>query len=121
VVVSEMKERIEALGELEPTFGSGGGPAKYFRLPGAKGTIGFISPVSEHFCRACNRLRLTADGKLRPCLFSDKEIDVREPLRQGATADDIKHLIQEAALCKPEGHRLKAGITCERFMAQIGG
>ncbi|MCJ7523486.1 MAG: GTP 3',8-cyclase MoaA [Dehalococcoidia bacterium] len=121
VPVAEMKESIETLGELEPTRESGGGPAKYFRLPGAGGTIGFISPVSEHFCQACNRLRLTADGKLRPCLFSDKEIDLREPLRQGATTDDIKRLIQEAASCKPEGHRLKAGITCERFMAQIGG
>jgi cyclic pyranopterin phosphate synthase len=121
VPVAEMKASIDTLGELEPTLESGGGPAKYFRLPGARGTIGFISPVSEHFCQVCNRLRLTADGKLRPCLFSDKEIDLREPLRQGATADDIKCLIQEAASCKPEGHRLKAGITCERFMAQIGG
>ncbi|MGB2884819.1 MAG: GTP 3',8-cyclase MoaA [Dehalococcoidia bacterium] len=121
VPVAEMKASIETLGELTPTLESGGGPAKYFRLPGARGTIGFISPVSEHFCQACNRLRLTADGKLRPCLFSDKEIDLREPLRQGATTDDIKRLIQEAASCKPEGHRLKAGITCERFMAQIGG
>jgi cyclic pyranopterin phosphate synthase len=121
VPVAEMKASIDTLGELEPTLESGGGPAKYFRLPGARGTIGFISPVSEHFCQVCNRLRLTADGKLRPCLFSDKEIDLREPLRQGATADDIKRLIQEAASCKPEGHRLKAGITCERFMAQIGG
>jgi cyclic pyranopterin phosphate synthase len=121
VPVAEMKASIETLGDMEPTMESGGGPAKYFRLPGARGTIGFISPVSEHFCQECNRLRLTADGKLRPCLFSDKEIDLREPLRQGATADDIKRLIQEAASCKPEGHRLKAGITCERFMAQIGG
>lgn len=121
VPVSEIKQRIETLGELEPSLSSGGGPARYFRLPGARGTIGFISPVSEHFCRACNRLRLTADGKLRPCLFSDEEIDLREPLRQGATADDIKRLIQEAASCKPEGHKLGAGITCERFMVQIGG
>jgi len=121
VTVSEIKQRIETLGELEPSLSSGGGPARYFRLPGARGTIGFISPVSEHFCRACNRLRLTADGKLRPCLFSDTEIDLREPLRRGATADDIKRLIQEAASCKPEGHKLGAGITCERFMVQIGG
>ena len=121
VPVSEIKQRIETLGELEPSLSSGGGPARYFRLPGARGTIGFISPVSEHFCRACNRLRLTADGKLRPCLFSDTEIDLREPLRRGATADDIKRLIQEAASCKPEGHKLGAGITCERFMVQIGG
>lgn len=121
VPVSEIKQRIETLGELEPSLSSGGGPARYFRLPGARGTIGFISPVSEHFCRACNRLRLTADGKLRPCLFSDTEIDLRGPLRRGATADDIKRLIQEAASCKPEGHKLGAGITCERFMVQIGG
>ncbi len=121
VPVSEIKQRIETLGELEPSLSSGGGPARYFRFPGARGTIGFISPVSEHFCRACNRLRLTADGKLRPCLFSDEEIDLREPLRQGATADDIKRLIQEAASRKPEGHKLRAGITCERFMVQIGG
>jgi len=121
VPVSEIKQRIETLSKLEPSLSSGGGPARYFRLPGARGTIGFISPVSEHFCRACNRLRLTADGKLRPCLFSDTEIDLREPLRQGAAADDIKRLIQEAASCKPEGHKLGAGTTCERFMAQIGG
>ena len=121
VPVSEIKQRIETLSKLEPSLSSGGGPAKYFRLPGARGTIGFISPVSEHFCRACNRLRLTADGRLRPCLFSDTEIDLREPLRQGAAADDIKRLIQEAASCKPEGHKLRAGTTCERFMAQIGG
>ena len=121
VPVAELKGRIETLGKLEPTYDSGGGPAKYFRLPGAKGTVGFISPVSEHFCQGCNRLRLTADGKLRPCLFSDNEIDLREPLRHGANADDVKDLIREAAACKPEGHRLKTGVVCERFMAQIGG
>ena len=121
VPVSEMKQRIETLGKLEPSRPSGGGPAKYFRLPGARGTIGFISPVSEHFCQKCNRLRLTADGKLRPCLFSDDEIDLLGPLRQGATVDDLKRLIEEAASCKPEGHKLRAGITCERLMAQIGG
>lgn len=121
VPVSEIRHRIETLGKLEASFSSGGGPAKYFRLPGARGTIGFISPISQHFCRECNRLRLTADGKLRPCLFSDEEIDLREPLRRGATADDLKLLIQGAVSRKPAGHRLAAGITCERLMAQIGG
>ena len=121
VPVSEMKQRIEALGKLEPSLPSGGGPARYFRLPGARGTIGFISPVSDQFCQACNRLRLTADGKLRPCLFSDKEIDLIEPLRQGATSEGIKRLIREAVSSKPEGHHLAAGVTCERLMAQIGG
>jgi len=121
VPISEIRANVETLGRLEPSYDSGGGPAKYFRLQGSKGTIGFISPVSEHFCRACNRLRLTANGKLRPCLFSDNEIDLREPLRNGAGVDEIKHLIREAASCKPEGHRLKMGVSCERFMAQIGG
>jgi len=121
VPVEEIRRRIETLGELESSLPSGGGPAKYFRLPGASGTIGFISPVSEHFCSVCNRLRLTADGKLRPCLSSDDEIDLLHPLRQGVTVGDIKLLIQKAVSRKPAGHRLKAGVTCERLMAQIGG
>lgn len=121
VPVAEMMQRIETLGRLEPHIPSGGGPARYYRLPGASGTIGFISPVTDCFCKECNRLRLTADGKLRPCLFSDEEIDLREPLRQGATVEDIKLLIQQAVSCKPEKHKLVAGVTCERFMAQIGG
>jgi cyclic pyranopterin phosphate synthase len=121
VPVSEMKQRIESLGVLEPSVPSGGGPARYFRLPGARGTIGFISPVSEHFCQECNRLRLTADGKLLPCLFSDEGIDVRGPLRHGADAGDLRRLIEKAASRKPRGHKLKAGITCGRVMAQIGG
>jgi len=121
VPVAEMMERIEALGKLEPSPPNGVGPAKYFHLPGAKGTIGFISPVTECFCEACNRLRLTADGKLRPCLFSDEEVDLRTPLRQGASVDDIKRLIQQAVASKPEKHKLVAGVTCERFMSQIGG
>jgi cyclic pyranopterin phosphate synthase len=121
VPVSEMMERIEALGKLEPSLPNGVGPARYYRFPGAKGTIGFISPVTECFCQACNRLRLTADGKLRPCLFSDNEIDLRGPLRQGAGVEDIKHLIRQAVVSKPENHKLIRGVTCERFMSQIGG
>ena len=121
VPVSGIKQRVESLSTLEPAFAKGGGPAKYYRLSQARGTIGFISPVSEHFCSACNRLRLTAEGKLRPCLFSDNEIDLRGPLRQGADIDDMKELITEAIASKPAGHKLQAGITCDRFMAQIGG
>ena len=121
VPVSEIMERIEALGKLEPSLPNGVGPAKYYRFPGAKGTIGFISPVTECFCQACNRMRLTADGKLRPCLFSDDEIDLRGPLRQGATVGDIKRLIRQAVASKPERHKLITGVTCERFMSQIGG
>jgi len=121
IATAEIKRQIESLGNLETVRENGGGPAKYFRLPGALGTIGFISPISEHFCSVCNRLRLTAEGKLRPCLFSDEEIDLRNPLREGATPDELKRLIQGAALCKPEGHKIISGVVCERSMAQIGG
>lgn len=122
ISIPEIAERIESLGHLEPHKLDGNGPAKYFRLPGASGTIGFISPVSEHFCFQCNRLRLTADGKLRPCLLSDDELDLREPLRQGASTDDLKKLIRQAIDSKPECHNLKTGTTAKnRNMCQIGG
>jgi cyclic pyranopterin phosphate synthase len=120
--ISEIRARIEELGPLEPCPLSGNGPAKYFRLPDSRGTIGFISPVTEHICIRCNRLRLTADGNLRPCLLSDEEIDLREPLRNGASIEQICHLIQEAVAAKPLGHQLAKGITSKKqAMAQIGG
>jgi cyclic pyranopterin phosphate synthase len=124
VPMGEVRGRIEReLGELRPAkLGTGSGPARYYRLPGAQGTIGFITPISEHFCYQCNRLRLTADGKLRPCLLSDYEIDLRTPLRQGATMEEIKHLIVEAVRTKPERHHLSEGILPhERTMSEIGG
>lgn len=121
IPISEIKKRVEVLGKLESVVPEGGGPAKYYRFRGAAGTVGFIGPVTEHFCKDCNRLRLTAGGKLRPCLFSEDEVDLREPLRQGASDDDLKLLIREAVLCKPAGHELESGITCDRVMSQIGG
>lgn len=96
----------------------GWGPARYYRFPGAQGTIGVISPLSHHFCGECNRLRLTADGKLRTCLFSDDEIDVRAVLRSG-TADDVRDVIRQALAAKPEGHHMQLGTV--RHMSQIGG
>jgi cyclic pyranopterin phosphate synthase len=96
----------------------GWGPARYFRLPGAQGTIGVISPLSAHFCGECNRLRLTADGQLRTCLFSDDEIDVRTALRTG-TDDDVRALIRTALAHKPESHSMQVGTL--RRMSQIGG
>ncbi|MFC1963244.1 GTP 3',8-cyclase MoaA [Chloroflexota bacterium] len=121
IAASEIRQRVESLGKLDTVRSGDGGPAKYFSLAGALGTIGFISPISDHFCSECNRLRLTAEGKLRSCLFSDEEIDLKKPLREGATLVDLKLLIRGAALCKPEGHKIIAGIVCERSMAQIGG
>jgi cyclic pyranopterin phosphate synthase len=100
----------------------GGGPARYYRLPDAKGTVGFITPISEHFCTQCNRLRLTADGHLRPCLLSDHEIDLRAPLRAGADVAQIKTLILQGIGDKPLRHHL---AECEapegRAMSEIGG
>jgi cyclic pyranopterin phosphate synthase len=123
VSVSEMRHRIGSLGKLEPCLVSvGNGPAKYFRLPDATGTIGFITPVTEHFCYHCNRLRLTADGKLRPCLLSEEEIDLREPLRSGASAAELKELIEEATARKPLGHHLAEGNKRQgRPFSQVGG
>lgn len=122
VSVGEMKRKIESLGVLEPYhLDIGNGPARYFKLPGAIGTIGFITPVSEHFCYQCNRLRLTADGKLRPCLLSEQEIDVKEALRSGK-ADEVKDLIEKAIAGKPEGHHLAEGSRHRgRPFSQVGG
>jgi len=121
--VSEMREKIETLGKLEPcSVQRGNGPAKYFRLPEAKGTIGFITPVSEHFCFGCNRLRLTADGKLRLCLLNEEEIDLRERLRNGMTPEELKSLIKEAVASKPLRHHLTEGqVPRGRPFSQVGG
>jgi len=123
VPASEMRKRIETMGKLEPSeVDVGNGPAKYYRLPGATGTIGFITPITEHFCYRCNRLRLTADGKLRPCLLSEEEIDLKEPLRSGASALELKKLIEKAIASKPKGHRLAEGKKRNgRPFSQVGG
>jgi len=123
VPVSDMRKQLELLGELEPCLpGIGNGPAKYFRLPHATGTIGFIAPLSEHFCIHCNRLRLTADGKLRPCLLSDDEIDLKQPLRSGLSSAGLKQLIEEAVARKPLRHHLAEGyMPKDRPMTQVGG
>ncbi len=102
-------------GKVKPI---GWGPARYFMFPHAQGTIGFISPMSRHFCSECNRLRLTADGKLRPCLFSDAEHDLREALRKGNEADQ-REIFFNALGSKPDDHHEQIGT--ERKMSQIGG
>jgi cyclic pyranopterin phosphate synthase len=124
VSVGEIRRRIEdAFGELVPAkVRVGNGPARYYRLPEAMGTIGFISPISEHFCYQCNRLRLTADGRLRPCLLSDYEIDLRTPLRQGASLTEVRELLIRSIRAKPERHHLDESISPkERTMSEIGG
>jgi cyclic pyranopterin phosphate synthase len=95
------------IGNLESVEGpSGNGPARYYRFPGAPGTVGVISPLSHSFCDACNRLRLTADGQLRPCLFGTAQTNLRDPLREGA---DLAPLIRDTLRIKPERHDLVLG------------
>lgn len=119
VSVQEMHHQLSDL-HLEPLEApSGGGPERLFRIPGALGTVGFISPVGDHFCHKCNRLRLTADGRLRSCLLVDKELSIRDALRKG---EDLKAFIEKAVAEKPKGHDLK-NHNCPdaRCMSQIGG
>ncbi|GIK64000.1 MAG: cyclic pyranopterin monophosphate synthase [Chloroflexota bacterium] len=120
----EIRQRIEdALGPLEVVDnGKLDGEARLYRLPGARGTIGLISSVTEPFCASCNRARLTADGVLRLCLLRDKEVDLLTPLRQGATLEDLKQLILDGIWHKPWGHDLDNNvIPLTRVMSQIGG
>jgi len=124
--VSNQEVRAEitrSLGSLTPVdYVPGNGPAQYFSLAGALGTIGFISPISEHFCDRCNRLRLTADGKLRPCLLMDDEIDIRPVLRNGAKAAEIQEWLTRVVMAKPMGHQLSRNIVpIGRGMSEIGG
>jgi len=123
VSAKEMWDTVSSLGALQPCSPlTGNGPASYYQLPGAKGTVGFITPVSDHFCFKCNRLRLTADGKLLPCLLASEEIDVRSALREGASPEDIRQLILRAVASKPEGHRVSQGVVSQRRpMTQVGG
>jgi len=124
VTTAEMIERIEAsLGKLTvENNGQLDGEAKIYRLPNAKGTVGFISPISAPFCASCNRVRLTADGTLRLCLLKDGELDLKTPLRRGASVDDLTALAQEAIWRKPWGHDLAQGvIPMNRIMSEIGG
>ncbi|MFC2056293.1 GTP 3',8-cyclase MoaA [Chloroflexota bacterium] len=125
ISAQEIQESIQSLGKLEPYAGpAGNGPAKYYRFPGARGTVGFITAMTEHFCNTCNRLRLTSDGQLRPCLLDDDEIGLKEPLHNGADTDEIEQLIQQAVAIKRKHHRLTGGVAPEivrRPMCQIGG
>jgi cyclic pyranopterin phosphate synthase len=123
VSANEMRKRLEPMGELEPCLPSvGNGPAKYFRFPNAKGTIGFITPVSEHFCFQCNRMRLTADGKLCPCLLSDYEVDLKQSLRCGVSKAGLKRLFKQAVANKPLRHELAKGhVPKQRPFSHVGG
>jgi cyclic pyranopterin phosphate synthase len=124
VTEEELVTRISnALGPLELLdAGRLDGEARLYRLPGARGTVGFISPVSKPFCAGCNRMRLTAEGVLRLCLLRDHEVDLRSALRDDADDETLRDLIRHAVREKPWGHGLAHRvIPAARGMSQIGG
>jgi cyclic pyranopterin phosphate synthase len=122
ITVAEIKARIETeLGSLWACCISGAGPANYFSFGSGHGTVGFIRPISHNFCSECNRLRLTADGKLRPCLLDESEIEIRDVIRQRGGARDIRELLLKAIDSKPERHNLMEAAVNGRQMKQIGG
>ncbi|MDI6703288.1 MAG: GTP 3',8-cyclase MoaA [bacterium] len=119
VPISEVKNRIKGLFSIDSVPGSG--PAHYYKLNGAIGTLGFISPVSVNFCSNCNRLRLTSDGKLRPCLLSDTEVDVKPVLRNDPTPEGIKDLFVTAIKNKQLRYNNLPLVGHNLSMSQIGG
>lgn len=124
ITIPQIKNRLEHIGTLSPIpSNQWDGPAQRFRFEGAMGEIGLIGPISRHFCDDCNRLRLTPDGKIRTCLFSDEEIDVKELLRKGGSDDDLKELLLVAIRAKPERHHIHTHPfkKCQRNMSAIGG
>ncbi|MGD1074781.1 MAG: GTP 3',8-cyclase MoaA [Thermodesulfovibrionales bacterium] len=118
-----LKAEVEKIGPLIPVRLRKTGPARYFRFNGAGGVIGFISAVTHHFCADCNRLRITADGKLRPCLFSETEIDLKPALRTGSSDEETERLLRLAIEVKPEGHNIheRRDLLSLKTMSRIGG
>ena len=119
----EMLQRLRRIGALEPVAGpAGNGPATYFQYPNARGSVGVITPMSHNFCDRCNRMRLTADGHLRPCLFGDIQTNLRDPLRRG---EPLEPLIQHTLTIKPERHHLIQGSAAGSggllALSQVGG
>lgn len=124
ISVEEILNLVQSLGKLKSLKPKPiSGPAQCYALEGAKGEIGFIGALSNHFCDRCNRLRLTADGNLRGCLLTDHEIDIKTPLRQGKGDDHLFDLIKKAILNKPKDHGLGEykPRKCVRPMNSIGG
>lgn len=123
VTSDETQARLEeTFGPLEHVASPPGDPARIWRIPGAAGTIGFISPISEPFCSTCNRVRLSSDGKLRLCLLRADEVDLREIVRNGGSRTDLIRHIRAGIWRKPWGHGIAEGdFNIGRGMSQIGG
>jgi cyclic pyranopterin phosphate synthase len=123
VSTAELIARIEErYGQLEPYGQDPADPARRYRIPGAPGKIGFISAVTDPFCATCNRMRLTADGRLHLCLLRDDEVDLRAAIRAGASQAEVEQIIRHAVYLKPWGHGLPDGVLPTlRGMSELGG
>jgi cyclic pyranopterin phosphate synthase len=119
----EIRAAIDAVYPLEACEREPHSTARIYRFADGRGRIGFINPVSEPFCADCNRLRLTADGKLRTCLFSLRETDLRGPMRAGADDRELEEIIRDAVWRKELKHRVNEPgfVQPERSMSAIGG
>lgn len=123
VSAEEILAKVRSIGDLAPVDGPrGNGPATYFSFAGAPGTVGVITPMSHNYCDRCNRMRLTADGQLRPCLFGEMQTDLRGPLRRG---ESVEPLIRQTLRIKPERHWLVQGSAQGSgglaALSQVGG
>lgn len=117
----EILERLSSIAALAPVAGPArsNGPAKYFAFPGAAGSVGVITPMTHTYCSTCNKIRLTADGRLRTCLFGEHEIDLRTPIRSGVA---IAGIVEGGLLEKPpEHHLLQMKVGGLRALSQVGG
>jgi cyclic pyranopterin phosphate synthase len=117
----QLLERLNAIAPLTASSGpaKGNGPAAYYSWPGAAGTIGVITPMTHTYCASCNRVRLTADGRLRTCLFGNHEVDLRSALRAG---EALAPLFREALANKPKEHELlQMKVGGLRALSQVGG
>ena len=132
ISVQEIKEKLIRKYLLNPIkISTANGPAKYYQIKGGQGTIGFITALSQHFCKTCNRIRLTSEGKLRPCLFSNTEVDIKQAIRKLARGKSegflrkkiIRDKLKEAVRLKPEGHKLniKNQENLSFHMSRVGG
>jgi cyclic pyranopterin phosphate synthase len=127
IFASEIMERVRSLGELNPlnndTNCTHNGPAERYQFKGAKGEIGFIRPMSHHFCYKCNRLRLTASGQLRTCLLSERQADLKTLLRSGCSDNELAQFFVQAVHFKPMRHTLstKESESISDQMSAIGG
>ncbi|MBD0337012.1 MAG: GTP 3',8-cyclase MoaA [Cyanobacteria bacterium Co-bin13] len=126
IASEELRQQIRDRWGLEASTVRGNGPADVFKIPGAAGTLGFISQMSECFCDRCNRMRLSADGWLRPCLLNETgQIDLRTALREGKPLSDLRHQVAELVAAKPEiNYKMRDSGTTgaySRTMSQIGG